>query len=71
MATINFRYNFNTDETKIKTNFGTPALPDIHRLDFIQDALGLLGDLYNQELLAFRASFKGAKARKKKNAQAK
>jgi hypothetical protein len=46
-------YNFNTDETKIKTSSNWGELSTIHQLDALQDSLVLLTEYYNDTLERF------------------
>lgn len=45
---IKVTYNYNTDETKIKTSENWKDLPSIHRLDAIQDAKADIETLYQE-----------------------
>lgn len=61
MAKVNFKYNENTDDTTVKTDFGD--LETIHKLDFLSDCLGMLTELYNAELKAWRNERRGHNVR--------
>jgi len=59
---VTFTYNYNSDNTKIKSSANWEDLPTIHQLDALQDALGMLTDFYNDTLKEFHnGNIDGAK----------
>lgn len=54
--TLQLEYDYETDETKLIIPDKLRLLPRIHALDFLQDALNLVSDEYNQRLKLFTES---------------
>jgi len=53
MFKVVLTYNYKTDETKLKTSKNWEGLPNIHRLDALQDGEGLVQELYAKTLKEF------------------
>ena len=50
---VTITYDYDTDETNIKSSKNWESLPTIHQLDALQDGLGLVRDAYNETLKEF------------------
>lgn len=50
MLVLKIYYNYNTDTTKVKVNEELSDLPLIHQLDALQDAIGLVSEVYEKKL---------------------